>query len=1227
MQFAACPDILDYGMIVEKVINSKQIPVEHTKDFLEKIEKWLQKETTNTSTSGYNIAKHEAIDKYMNCGVIGPSDRRLLHLVPGFAGLMAAVGEILAEITTYLEDKKTMMNPGALGIANDEMDYYAFDEILCFLIHEKSTQTTYANTSEMVECITNAIRGQLRLVADARGMTSLHMAVHLNDSSSVTAIINSIDAMSMMPAVKQHIMGDADWNMFVQYRDALPQKMQVGSTHSKPQVIPCSWQSFRFVDSEVEGSFVRPELYAPAGEADEWKEYQDSLPRICDLLCELAEFYPDDFVQLMETKSLIPASTRVVKSWDEDPHHGLRMKMDKAEAGITRGSQFADETDLWCYKPHHLEARKVDEDGSKRDGDFYQSFGGIVRKDATSKTPETVWEPLTNRNTLMSLGKGGRTKGELESLYLVDESKLGQDYLITPCIVPIPGIAGRYFSSRLGASLMHTLVRVGNARLVDNKLMKTVIDFKWNAFGRRKFIKQVLLYIFYLMLFISMVLVQDSVTKRALAAPVLLLTAYLWFREVRQYEQTTADVKHEIVEELRDQYGFLIETVWNRMVEAQLLLEQDVDQVEKDKEKLLTSVDGILGDYNDVYDDGPHDDGDISDHQEGMISKRQVQARDIRHQMDRLEEEEDMTCGSMGASDSQDATGYDPFVEQRAKAGMLKKVLAQTAIQQDQRSKKGKHSSGLDLAAYDKMVIDLLFNMQARVSITGGALQGSYEEDMHPFDRIVRCYYIRSFVSHFGDFWNLLDAFVLLMVPILIIYIFVVGDNVATYCVTETVSEQAWNSVLNVTETITRTVETCTTKNVQDKDTANMEAITIILAFPKLLFYLRPFRRSGPLVKMVLKQFIDMKWFFLILTIVCMGCYFAFSVLMKQAPKDVFPVDMTSLDGVTLFMLGLMYLAMGDFASNFPLGVTIQDSSSPALARMLMVFFFMLVTLVMFNLIIAIMADSYASIQENSAAEFQLEKAATIVEIESIMTEEELSNKHYFPEYVHVLVPTEFMRKGARKNEWGGTVNAIKTEIDKMRNDHARSIKEVLAYVSASTTELRDLIERVPTRKMTALERQELAASSSGSPKERGQQNTTDVPDDRADQSDPGKSDEWARYDTEGGEDDNDDYDDDIDTNSLAPKLPDIAKALFYRYDLDHSGTLERDELQMLTTNVSYKLGVCIAPEDVDTAISDFFDNHARPDEETMTLERFVVWFRQNFKRDLVSLPRKGFGL
>ncbi len=54
-----------------------------------------------------------------------------------------------------------------------------------------------------------------------------------------------------------------------------------------------------------------------------------------------------------------------------------------------------------------------------------------------------------------------------------------------------------------------------------------------------------------------------------------------------------------------------------------------------------------------------------------------------------------------------------------------------------------------------------------------------------------------------------------------------------------------------------------------------------------------------------------------------------------------------------------------------------------------------------------------------------------IVEIESIMTEEELNDKTYFPDYLVLRQPSDYEELSSKNDEWEGIVKDIKRHLDR----------------------------------------------------------------------------------------------------------------------------------------------------------------------------------------------------
>jgi len=112
---------------------------------------------------------------------------------------------------------------------------------------------------------------------------------------------------------------------------------------------------------------------------------------------------------------------------------------------------------------------------------------------------------------------------------------------------------------------------------------------------------------------------------------------------------------------------------------------------------------------------------------------------------------------------------------------------------------------------------------------------------------------------------------------------------------------------------------------------------------------------------------------------------------------------------------------------------TLDDALLPNTAKMMYGFSTFMVTIVTSNLLIAVMTNTYTAISENATNEFLLEKASTLAEIESMMSDSELANKEWFPNYLHVLVPTIVFEGHVSIDHWMGAELNVNNELAKLR--------------------------------------------------------------------------------------------------------------------------------------------------------------------------------------------------
>jgi hypothetical protein len=173
---------------------------------------------------------------------------------------------------------------------------------------------------------------------------------------------------------------------------------------------------------------------------------------------------------------------------------------------------------------------------------------------------------------------------------------------------------------------------------------------------------------------------------------------------------------------------------------------------------------------------------------------------------------------------------------------------------------------------------------------------------------------------------------------------------------------------------------------------------TMVAAWCKLLYFLRALESTGPLIKMILRICSDMRWFLLILLIVMIAFAIPFYIQLHEQLEDY----TANYVFQTMFamMLGGFELKNDDEEYFF------NEAIHPSLTWALFVLYMSAVMIVMLNLLIALMSDSYAAVKAQTEQEFLLERARIIVELErTTMGIAELQDDHKFPHWLHILRP------------------------------------------------------------------------------------------------------------------------------------------------------------------------------------------------------------------------------
>eukprot|EP01040_Poterioochromonas_malhamensis_P015180 gene15180-16949_t len=145
-------------------------------------------------------------------------------------------------------------------------------------------------------------------------------------------------------------------------------------------------------------------------------------------------------------------------------------------------------------------------------------------------------------------------------------------------------------------------------------------------------------------------------------------------------------------------------------------------------------------------------------------------------------------------------------------------------------------------------------------------------------------------------------------------------------------------------------------------------ALTAVFLWCKLLYFLRPYSSTGPLVAMILRIASMIKAFLLVLFCVLTGFAQAFWLLSKQDPNLTFGTIPKAFFHTFLYMLGQN---VGDDYS---------ETASPIIASFLIVIFLLVMMVLMLNLLIALMGDEFTKVRALELALWRSEQAKIILD-------------------------------------------------------------------------------------------------------------------------------------------------------------------------------------------------------------------------------------------------------
>jgi hypothetical protein len=152
--------------------------------------------------------------------------------------------------------------------------------------------------------------------------------------------------------------------------------------------------------------------------------------------------------------------------------------------------------------------------------------------------------------------------------------------------------------------------------------------------------------------------------------------------------------------------------------------------------------------------------------------------------------------------------------------------------------------------------------------------------------------------------------------------------------------------------------------------------VSAIASYANILYFLRAFETTGPLVSMILRISKDVRYLMFVVLIVCVGFSQAFWIVSRSDKSLPF----STYEGSVLYSFTFL---LGNFDPSLFEGVPLYRFAI-AMSSIYMI----IVSILLLNLLIALMGDSYGSVKEKGLAQWKLEQAQIITEMQGSMDEE-----------------------------------------------------------------------------------------------------------------------------------------------------------------------------------------------------------------------------------------------
>ena len=222
-----------------------------------------------------------------------------------------------------------------------------------------------------------------------------------------------------------------------------------------------------------------------------------------------------------------------------------------------------------------------------------------------------------------------------------------------------------------------------------------------------------------------------------------------------------------------------------------------------------------------------------------------------------------------------------------------------------------------------------------------------------------------------------------------------------------------------------------------------LDACTIIVNWLNVVSYLKGFELTGSLVRMLISVMMDMRGFLMLLVMLIMAFALSLSVLIphedefadfRGAPVHVFNA---MLGNVEINWFDDPHEPLDANGTARPDGYTsgTRRTGFSVLADLFFIGFQLLIVIVMLNLLVSILGNTYSKIAEHEHVQMQYERAKCIYEIERhFLPVFFKSYEKFFPRFLHSLEP-EVAKRGREETSESRIREDLKEQVELVRGE------------------------------------------------------------------------------------------------------------------------------------------------------------------------------------------------